>query len=87
MPQEPERRADETVAAFLERRTGVAAANLELDTATNELATSAPGADDRYSDALEHWLAIGAADFDARVGEVWAELGLADRLLAQTVQS
>jgi ATPase subunit of ABC transporter with duplicated ATPase domains len=87
LPQEPERRADETVAAFLERRTGVAAANLELETATNELATSAPGADDRYSDALEHWLAIGAADFDARVGEVWAELGLADRLLAQTMQS
>ena len=29
-----------------------------------------------YSDALERWLALGAADFDARVGDVWADLGL-----------
>jgi ATPase subunit of ABC transporter with duplicated ATPase domains len=58
-----------------------------LEAATNELAAGALGADDRYSDALEHWLAFGAADFDARVGEVWAELGLAERLLSQEMQS
>ncbi len=83
LPQEPERRDEETVADFLLRRTGVAAANTELDAATNDLAQGVPGADDRYSDALDHWLALGAADFEARVGEVWAELGLADRLVTQ----
>ena len=31
-----------------------------------------PGADDRYSIALERWLAIGATDFEARIGEVVA---------------
>ncbi|MCU1368047.1 MAG: putative transporter ATP-binding protein, partial [Ilumatobacteraceae bacterium] len=87
LPQEPERRADETVAEFLARRTGVGAASTELDAATADLATSADGADDRYSDALERWLAIGAADFDARVGEVLADLGLSERLLDQTMDT
>ncbi|MCU1389214.1 MAG: putative transporter ATP-binding protein [Ilumatobacteraceae bacterium] len=87
LPQEPERRADETVAEFLVRRTGVGAASTELDAATADLATSADGADDRYSDALERWLAIGAADFDARVGEVLADLGLSERLLDQTMDT
>ena len=41
------------------------------------------GADDRYDTALDRWLALGAADLDARVGEVWADLGLAARLLDQ----
>src|SRR4051794_31695329 len=34
LPQEPERRPDETVAAFLARRTGVAKAQADLDAAT-----------------------------------------------------
>ena len=83
LPQEPERRADETVRAFLGRRTGVTAAQTELDAATIDLSTGAEGGDDRYSDALDRWLAIGAADFDARTGEVLAELGLPERLLDQ----
>ena len=83
LPQEPERRAGETVAEFLARRTGVAEANAELDAATAALATGDPGADDRYSTALDRWMAVGAADFDARVGEVWADLGLDARLLEQ----
>ena len=83
LPQEPERSATETVREFLARRSGVAGAQTELDTATGELASGESGADDRYSDALDRWLALGAADFDARVGEVWHELGLADRLLDQ----
>ncbi|MCU1399734.1 MAG: putative transporter ATP-binding protein [Acidimicrobiales bacterium] len=87
LPQEPERRADETVAQFLARRTGVATASAELDAATADLATSADGADDRYSDALERWLAIGAADFESRVGEVLADLGLSERLLDQTMDT
>ncbi|HEY4333042.1 MAG TPA: ATP-binding cassette domain-containing protein, partial [Ilumatobacteraceae bacterium] len=83
LPQEPDRRLGETVADFLGRRTGVGAAAAELDHATSALAASVAGADDRYSDALDRWLALGAADFDARIGEVWAELGLSERLLAQ----
>ena len=83
LPQEPERSVTETVREFLARRSGVAGAQTELDTATGALASGESGADDRYSDALDRWLALGAADFDARVGEVWHELGLADRLLDQ----
>ncbi len=83
LPQEPERSADETVRQYLARRTGVAPAQLELDAATNALAASDSGADDRYADALDRWLSLGAADFDARAGEVWADLGLEARLLDQ----
>ncbi|MEY2583007.1 MAG: hypothetical protein QOE09_2856 [Ilumatobacteraceae bacterium] len=86
LEQEPERR-DETVLAHVERRTGVIAAHVELDAATADLAVGSPGADDRYSTALERWLALGAADLDVRVGEIWAELGLADRLLHQPMAS
>ncbi len=83
LPQEPERSATETVRGFLGRRTGVLAAQIELDSALEALATGAAGCDDRYSDALDRWLSLGAADFDARVGETWAELGLDPTLLDQ----
>jgi len=87
LAQVPERSSDETVRGALSRRTGVAAASEELHAATAALAESEPGADDRYSSALERWLALGGADIDARVGEVWAELGLAERLLDQPTAS
>ncbi|WP_435240967.1 ABC-F family ATP-binding cassette domain-containing protein [Streptomyces cucumeris] len=76
LPQEPERRPGETVRAFLARRTGVAAAQVELDATTQALADGAPGADDAYAVALERWLALGAADLDERADEVAASLGL-----------
>jgi ATPase subunit of ABC transporter with duplicated ATPase domains len=85
--QEPERRHDETVRDLLVRRTGVAAAQHELHAATAALAAGDRGADDRYSIALERWLSLGAADLDARIGEVWHELGLVDRLLDQPTSS
>jgi ATPase subunit of ABC transporter with duplicated ATPase domains len=84
LPQEPER-GDELVSDFLARRTGVAAANTELDAATSDLAAGSTGADDRYSDALERWLALGAADFEARIGDTWDSLGLPPRLLTQSM--
>jgi ATPase subunit of ABC transporter with duplicated ATPase domains len=87
LPQEPERSSTETVRAFLGRRTGVTAAQAELDAATGALASGDAGADDRYSDALDRWLALGAADFDARVGETWADLGLDPDLLDQPTAS
>jgi ATPase subunit of ABC transporter with duplicated ATPase domains len=86
LPQEPSRSA-ETVTAFLARRTGVTAASVELDRATADLAHGAAGADDRYAAALDRWLALGGADLDARVGQVWADLGLAAVLLDQPTSS
>ncbi|WP_326642435.1 ATP-binding cassette domain-containing protein [Streptosporangium sp. NBC_01755] len=80
LPQERERRADETVADFLARRTGVAAAQRALDAATQGLVEGRPGADDEYAVGLERWLALGGADLEDRAGEVVAELGLAVEL-------
>jgi ATPase subunit of ABC transporter with duplicated ATPase domains len=79
LPQEPERRAGETVREFLARRTGVADAGVELHAATAVI-ESEP---DRYSTALDRWLALGGADLDARVGPLWSELGLPAVLLDQ----
>jgi ATPase subunit of ABC transporter with duplicated ATPase domains len=83
LPQEPERSRDEIVRQFLGRRSGVSDAQRDLDAATAALAAGAPDADDTYADALDRWLALGAADFDARVGETWSELGLDAGLLDQ----
>ncbi len=76
LPQETERLAGESVDAFLARRTGVTSAQSELDEATTALADGADGADDRYSVALERWLALGGADLDARIPQVAADIGL-----------
>ncbi|GAA3755442.1 ABC-F family ATP-binding cassette domain-containing protein [Plantactinospora mayteni] len=77
LPQEPDRRPGETVRAFLGRRTGVTAAQAELDAATEALTGGATGADDRYATALERWLGLGGADLDERAEQLAAELGLA----------
>ena len=76
LAQEPERPAGETVAAYLERRTGVAAAQRELDAAAEALAAGTAHADERYALALERWLGLGAADLEARAAGVAADLGL-----------
>ncbi|MEU0934040.1 ABC-F family ATP-binding cassette domain-containing protein [Embleya sp. NPDC005971] len=77
LPQEPERRPGETVRAFLARRTGVAAAQAALDSATEGLVEGRAGADDEYSVALDRWLDLGGADLEERAEEVAADLGLA----------
>ncbi len=87
LPQEPDRSDTETVEQFLRRRTGVAEADVELEAASAALAAGGPGSDDRYSVALERWLHLGAADLDTRLGPVCDELGLAERLLAQSMAS
>ena len=76
LPQEPDRRSGETVAAFLARRTGVADAQAAMDAAAEALGSGAAGADDVYAAALDRWLALGGADLDERAGEVAAEVGL-----------
>jgi ATPase subunit of ABC transporter with duplicated ATPase domains len=83
LAQEPERRTAETALSFLARRTGVADASSLLEAATAGLAAGARGADDAYSLALERWLALGGADFDARAAEVGAGLGLPAFVLSQ----
>jgi len=76
LPQEPDRRADETVADFLARRTGVSQAQLDLDQATEGLASGAAGADDAYATALDRWLNLGGADLEERAAKVITTLGL-----------
>ena len=86
LPQEPDRRPGERLAAFLARRTGVAAAEQVMDAAAEALATGEPGADDAYSAALERWLDLGGADLEQRAEQVCADLGLPPSLLdAETV--
>jgi ATPase subunit of ABC transporter with duplicated ATPase domains len=80
LPQEPERRPGESVLGYLRRRTGVAAAQLALDAASDALATDRPvdgvPAQEAYPPALERWLALGGADLDERAEAVADELGL-----------
>lgn len=76
LPQEPERRAGETVRDFLARRTGVTGAQAALDAATEALTEGTAGADDAYAGALERWLGLGGADLEERAAQVAAELGL-----------
>ncbi len=85
--QEPDRQPDESVRELLARRTGVAEAQRRLDRATMALADAEPNAADEYDVALHRWMSLGAADFDARVGEVAADLALPDRLLDATTVS
>jgi ATPase subunit of ABC transporter with duplicated ATPase domains len=66
----------ETLLAYARRRTGVEAADAELELASAAIASGMPGADDRYAAALERWLALGAADLDERLPEVAARVGL-----------
>jgi len=75
LPQEHERITGETVAAYIARRTGCAAATQAMEAAAEALAESDAGAD-AYAVALEHWLASGAADLDERLPAVLADLGL-----------
>ena len=84
LPQEPDRRPGETLAAFLARRTGVAEAQAALDAATEALTIGAAGADDAYGTALEHWLDLGGADLEVRAEAVIADLGLDVGLSAET---
>ena len=85
LPQETDRRAGETVLDLLARRTGVAAAERVMEEATEALTAGAPGADDRYGDALERWLALGGADLAERAEAVVASVAPGVALDAATV--
>ena len=74
LPQEPDRRPGETLGEFLARRTGVAAAQADLDAALEAMSTGVDGPD--YDEALSRWLDLGGADLDVRSEQVCADLGL-----------
>lgn len=81
LPQEHDRVVGESVADYIGRRTGCAAATGDMDAAAAALgdpSLAAPGTDtaDTYSVALDRWLASGAADLDERLPVVLADLGL-----------
>ena len=76
LPQEPERREAETVAAYVARRTGVSPAQADLDAAIEALTREEPGADDWYATTFDRWLALGGADLEERSAEQSADLGL-----------
>lgn len=75
LPQEHERVAGESVAAYIARRTGCAAATVTMEAAAEKLSESDAAAD-AYGTALDHWLATGAADLEERLPVVLADLAL-----------
>ncbi|MGO2534186.1 ABC-F family ATP-binding cassette domain-containing protein [Arthrobacter rhombi] len=76
LPQEHERLRGESIAAYLDRRTGCAQATADMESSAEALGSGIRGADDAYSAAFDHWMASGAADLEDRIAPVLAELGL-----------
>jgi ATPase subunit of ABC transporter with duplicated ATPase domains len=75
LAQERDVRAGESLGAYLGRRTGVAAAERELERLTAALADE-PGLVTEHATALERFLALGGADLEARARAVCSDLGL-----------
>jgi ATPase subunit of ABC transporter with duplicated ATPase domains len=76
LAQETAAHPGESVRASLARTAGVTEAATGLERASVALAHGAAGAEDAYSAALDRFLSLGAADFDARAEEVCADVGL-----------
>jgi ATPase subunit of ABC transporter with duplicated ATPase domains len=84
LPQEPDALPDETVLGYLSRRTGVAAAEAEMDALAARLGDE-PELAAAYADALDRFLALGGEDLAGRARAVLADVGLgagADRRVA-----
>jgi ATPase subunit of ABC transporter with duplicated ATPase domains len=75
LPQEADAEPGERLLAYLGRRTGVAAAEAELDRLTDRLADDA-AAVDAHAEALDRFLRLGGGDLAARAGAVCTDLGL-----------
>jgi ATPase subunit of ABC transporter with duplicated ATPase domains len=75
LPQERDADSAEPLGAYLARRTGVAAAAIEMDELARRLEEE-PKLAERHSEALERFLMLGGGDLDARARTVCAEVGL-----------
>jgi ATPase subunit of ABC transporter with duplicated ATPase domains len=75
LPQEADAAPGETLLAYIARRTGVAAAEAELDRLTDRLAGD-PSHVEAHAEALDRFLRLGGADLPARAGAVSSDLGL-----------
>ncbi len=75
LPQELDAREGETLRAYLARRTGVTDAERALADSSDALSRDSSAAD-AYSEALDRFLAVGGGDFEARIGQVGADVGL-----------
>ncbi|SEP88687.1 ABC-F family ATP-binding cassette domain-containing protein [Lentzea albida] len=78
LTQETLHQAGESLRGHLARRSGVARAEQWLQ---REAEALAEGGGAEYSDAFDHWTAIGAGDFDERADVVCEHLGLRADLL------
>jgi ATPase subunit of ABC transporter with duplicated ATPase domains len=76
-----------TVRATILERIGVAAAERELERLAGALTGGDLDAVEPHAAALEHWLALGGDDADARLSAAAAELGLSADLLDRTLRS
>ena len=86
LPQEADVRPGETLLRFLARRTGVAAAEAEMDALAARLERE-PQLADRYAEALDRFLALGGDDLEARARAVCAQVGLGVERLGQLTGS
>jgi len=78
LPQEPERRQDETLLDFFARRTGVAEATARMDALAADLPSDkvSLGLLEEYDDALQLFLALGGGDLEVRARDITRELGV-----------
>ncbi len=83
LAQELSPAAGETVLDIVADRTGVAAAQSELDAATADLVSATAEAADRYDTALDRWLRLGAADLDQRLAVTFDRIGLRATVIDQ----
>ena len=74
LPQEHERVSGETVADYVGRRTGAITATAQMEAAAAQLGAGQRGAEERYAEALEHWLSCGAADVEDRMPATLADV-------------
>jgi ATPase subunit of ABC transporter with duplicated ATPase domains len=77
LAQEPDPLGDETTAAYLRRRTGLATAEEAMQAALRAVGDHPGRAElEAYDDALARFLALGGDDHDTRAPRVLADVGL-----------
>jgi ATPase subunit of ABC transporter with duplicated ATPase domains len=84
LEQEPLARVDETLLAMLERRTGVAAARVAMESLQRSMGEDLD-AIERFSDAVARFDALGGYDLEGRAAQAVADLGLPADALHRSV--